>query len=79
MFNPASYSQQQQQQQQQYYQEQEEQQQVLQQRQQRRAKLFNINFRNGLRNGNSSQVPASPPYAVVPSFLVNIQTTPILK
>ncbi len=55
--------QQQQQQQQQYNQ---------QQQQQRKTKLFNINFRNGLRNGNS-HLPASPPYAVVPSFLVTIK------
>ena len=72
MFNGASYSQQQQQQQQQQYYQQQEQQEILQQRQQRRAKLFNINFRNVVRNDNS-QVPASPPYAVVPSFMVTIQ------
>jgi hypothetical protein len=36
--------------------------------QQQRKRFFNINFKNGVRNGG--QIPPSPPYAVVPSFMV---------
>jgi hypothetical protein len=52
------------------YQQQQQQQQYIQQ--QRKSGLFNINFRNGIRNGSTSHLPDSPPYAVVPSFLVKI-------
>ena len=57
------------------YQQQLQQQQFIQQ--QRKSRLFNINFRNGIRNGSTSQLPDSPPYAVVPSFLVTIHSKQI--